>query len=167
MSEDKSIITTDDIVQNKPISQEIVEDMKSQIRVYLIARAREELEQVMKLTSTLDKMQIMYQEKALQYMADHDDETALTYLPPMIKTITSCLENSYNIINEVIGNEKIMTFQMIQNNVSDSTISIGSSNSQYTGTLEDPISRERVRNVLAEILKDVKDQEVDMTDEEG
>ena len=155
--ENGMIVTPYNIVNNTPISQSMVADTQNQIRIFLIAQARSELEKVISITETLDKMQTMYQEKALQYMADHNDETALKYLPPMIETLTNCLENSYNIINRVVANEKIMTFQLIQNNVSDSTISIGSSSSSYTGTLDDPVSRERVRNVLAEILRDVKD----------
>lgn len=159
MCEDANTMITSNLDSDVILTQESVEENKNQIRIYLIAQAKKELEQVMRMSATLDKMQTMYQEKALQYMADHDDETALAYLPGMIKTITDCLEISYNIINKVVGNEKIMTFQMIQNNVSDSTINIGSSQSSYTGTLEDPRSRERVRNVLAEIIKDVQAQE--------
>ena len=73
-------------------------------------------------------------------------------LPQIIETLTKCLETSYAIINKVVGNEKIMNFQVI-NNISDSTIEIGSKSETVIGDLTDPVSRDRVRRVVAEVLK--------------
>lgn len=140
-------ISVDDILQNKIISQDVVDTTRDQLKVFLVAQARRELIRVIKLTETLDKIQDRYQDKVLEYMANHDDETAISYLPVMIETITKCLENSYNIITRVVGNDKIMTFQVVQNNVE-----VGSVSSTVVGSLEDPISREKVRKAVAEIL---------------
>ena len=72
----------------------------------------------------------------------------------MIDTINRSLEKSYAIINNIVGNDKIMNFQIIQNNISDSTIEVNGSTS-IIGDLSDPISREKVRYVMRELLNDV------------
>lgn len=143
-------VSIDDVIANKYISQDVVDVTREQLKVFLVAQARLELEKVTKATRVLDKMQDMYQNRALQYMAEHDDDTALEYLPVMIETITNCLSNSYNMISKVVGNEKIMTFQVVQNN-----IEVGSSHSTVLANLEDASSREKVRKAVEQILADL------------
>lgn len=140
-------VYVEDVVGNKIVSQDVVDTTRDQLKVFLVAQARRELTRVIKLTETLDKIQDKYQDKVLEYMDNHDDDTAINYLPVMIETITKCLENSYNIINRVVGNEKIMTFQVVQNN-----IEVGSMNSTVIGNLEDASSREKVRKAVEQIL---------------
>lgn len=152
------------MVQTTPevqeISQNQVNEIRDQLRIHLVLQARHEVDRVIKLTETLDMLQDKYQEKVLQYVMDHDNEEAVKYLPMMIENLTKSLERSYAIINQVVGNDKIMNFQVIQNNISDSTIEIGTHGRTTTEDLTDPISRERVRRVMAEILKDINSVEI-------
>ena len=148
------VLRATDILSGKQVSQQMVDATKDQIRMCLVAQARNEIEKVIRLTKTLDKIQDKYQEKVLEYIAEHDDESAVAYLPQMIDTINRSLEKSYAIINNIVGNDKIMNFQIIQNNISDSTIEVNGSTS-IIGDLADPVSREKVRYVMRELLNDV------------
>lgn len=160
-----SIITPEEVLAGKKVSQSVVDEMKDDIAVYLVAQARRELERVTLLNNALDKMQRKYEEKAIEYMTMNDDDTALEYLPTMIGMLQSCLERSYEIIKEVINNEKIMNFSIIQNNITDSEIQIG--NSINTGDLADPKSRERVRRAVSEILASLpKEEEIAETEKQ-
>ena len=93
----------------------------------------------------------MYQDKALEFMAMNNDPSALEYLPQMIENVSRSLERSYQLIKDVVNNEKIMNLSIVQNNISDSNIQVGGSNSVVVD-LSDPKSRERVRRAVAEIL---------------
>lgn len=139
----------------EPLSQELVDSTKELIRVHLVLQAKRELERVIELTETLDAIQRKYQEKVLQYIQDHDDESAILYLPQMMDNISKCLERSYSIINQVVGNDKIMNYQITQNNINDSTINVSGKNSSFEGDLADPQSREKIRYVMREILGDI------------
>lgn len=149
-------ITLEDVANGKVISQSSVDEIRDRLKIAMVIQAKEQLEKVIQLTRTLDKLQMKYQDKIFEYMERHDDaESAVTYLPMMIETITTCLQNSYSIINQVVGNDKIMNFQMIQNNnITDSTFQIGTPvTGSIVADLEDPISRERVRSAVGSILK--------------
>ena len=147
------VLRPEDIIAKRPFSQSLVNETKEDLNVFLVAQARLELERVMSLTKTLDKMQAMYQEKALEYMADNDDQSALEYLPIMIENLSKCLDRSYALINNVVNNEKIMNFSIVQNNITDSNIQINEANNPTD--LADPKSRERVRKAVAEILSNL------------
>lgn len=149
-------ITLEDVANGKVISQSSVDEIRDRLKIAMVIQAKEQLEKVIQLTRTLDKLQMKYQDKIFEYMERHDDaESAVTYLPMMIETITTCLQNSYSVINQVVGNDKIMNFQMIQNNnITDSTFQIGTPvTGSIVADLEDPISRERVRSAVGSILK--------------
>lgn len=149
-----AVLSPSEMLLNGMVSQDNVDLTLTQIRAIMIGQAKLNLEKVISLTKTLDQIQDLYQERALRYALTHDDDSSLVYLPRMIETITTCLEASYSMINRVVSNEKIMNFSVVQNNISDSTIKIESAKSSYTGTLKSPISRERVRSIALEILRD-------------
>lgn len=145
-------LTPGEVLSGTPIAQEAVDEVRDQIRILLVLQAKNELQKVISLSKTLDTIQAKYQEVAMNYITNAPDEEALVMLPQIIETLTKCLETSYAIINKVVGNEKIMNFQVI-NNISDSTIEIGSKSETVIGDLTDPVSRDRVRRVVAEVLK--------------
>ena len=150
------ILTPEDVLANKRISQSLVDETRERVAICIVAQARRELERVLSLNKTLDIMQKKYEEKALEYMTLNDDETALEYLPVMIEHLSKCLERSYDLIKEVVNNEKIMNISIIQNNISDSEIQINPVN---TGDLSDPKSRERVRRAVSQILASLPSEE--------
>lgn len=133
-----------------PSDSKSVDKAKDQMRIFLVAQARKELERIIKLTATLDKLQEKYQSKIDEYLENHDDESAIQYLPSMIDTITKCMERSNSIISQITGNDKIMNFQFVSNN-STNTINIDNSNSTVVN-LEDPTSRMKVRDTVKSIL---------------
>lgn len=150
------VLRPEDVIANKPISQSLIDDTKDSLSIMLVAQARREFEKIIKATETLDKMQEMYQDKALEYMADNNDQSALEYLPVMIETISKSLDRSYALIKDVVNNEKIMNLSIIQNNITDSNIQVG--NNSLATELADPQSRERVRRAVAEILASLPQQ---------
>jgi hypothetical protein len=149
-------LTPEEVLSGNPISQDSVDEVRDQIMILELLQAKNELQKVVSLSATLDTIQVKYQEVVTRYIETAPDNEALVMLPQIIETLTKCLESSYAIINKVVGNEKIMKFQVI-NNISDSTIEIGSKSETVIGDLTDPVSRDRVRRVVAEILKDIGD----------
>lgn len=141
----------EDVIANKTFSQSLIDETKDSVSIFLVAQARQELERIVKMTEFLDKAQAMYQDKALEFMAMNNDPSALEYLPQMIENVSRSLERSYQLIKDVVNNEKIMNLSIVQNNISDSNIQVGGSNS-VVADLSDPKSRERVRRAVAEIL---------------
>lgn len=140
-------VSTADVLANQPIAQSVVDATIEQLQIFMVARAREELIRVIELTKTLDKIQDKYQQKINEYIETHDDEKMLSTLPMMIDTITRSLEYSYKLIKDVMGNDKLMTFQVVQNN-----IEVGNSNSTVVANLEDPLARDRVRRAVTQII---------------
>lgn len=131
--------------------EDVVNNTKDQLRVFLIAQAKKELERVIKLTNTLDLLETKYQNKVEEYIEEHNDDSAIMYLPVMIENITKCLERSQEIISKVIGNDKIMNFSISSNN----TINIDSNNQTLNLNLQDPQSRNRVINAVKSIIEDI------------
>lgn len=136
-----------------------METTKNQLRVFLVAQARRELERVIKLTLTLDKLQDKYQEKIEEYLENHDTEEAVVYLPIMIDTITKCINRSNDIISKVVGDDKIMNFQFISNDNKTINIDNSGTNNPMQINLEDPASRMKVREAVNAVLQMMKDDQ--------
>ena len=125
--------------------------VEDQLKVFLIAQARNELMRVVKLTKFLDRVKERYMDKVSQGM--EDDELTLKQYNDIINTITGLLSRSSDIIYKVLKDDSLTTILNTtiyqQNNVSQSNTSIN--------MLRDPQSRERARNVIEKILYSTKD----------
>lgn len=131
-------------------------DIKNQLQAFLLVQAQNALMTNVKLTQTLDMLENKYNEKITQYIADNDDETAVTYLPIMIDTIAKCLERSSSVISSVLDNQEILNLTLID--ASEKSISIGNNN-ETRSALADPVSRAVVRDAVAKMLEYVKEEQ--------
>ena len=143
-------------VANGDLSNIDTKDIKNQLQAFLLVQAQNALMTNVKLTQTLDMLENKYNEKITQYIADNDDETAVTYLPIMIDTIAKCLERSSSVISNVLDNQEILNLTLID--ASEKSISIGN-NSETRSALADPVSRAVVRDAVTKMLEYVKNEQ--------
>jgi len=130
---------------------------KTQLKTFLIAQAKAELVRVVKLTETLDKLQDKLQDKMMEYIDNHDDQSAVMYLPGFIDVMTKCLDRSNDIIKQVIGDDKMLSMLFV-----DASTNISSVSNQINtmSTLEDPMLRNNVREAVKSILNTIEAEQV-------
>lgn len=117
-----------------------------QLKVFLVAQARNELTRVIKLTKFLDKLESNYINKVDQAM--DNNEFTLRQYADSISLITDLLARSNDIVYKVLKDDSLMT---ILNTTIYSTNSEVKSTS-VIASLKDAPSRERVRNVIQSII---------------
>lgn len=118
-----------------------------QLKVFLVAQARNELMRVIKLTQFLDKLENQFISKVDSSI--EDDDLTLKQYSDIIGVITSLLSRSNDIIANVLKDDSLMT---ILNTTIYSNTSDGSTTTAVVAQLKDSQSRERVRVVLGQIL---------------
>lgn len=123
-----------------------------QLKVFLISQARNELSRIVKLTKFLDKLEAQYMSKVDKAM--EEDKLTLQQYTNVISLITDLLARSNEIIYKVLKDDSLMT-------ILNTTIYTTSDTqvSSVVSTLKDPQSRERVRNVIQNILLTTKNYE--------
>ena len=141
---------------------------KDQLKVFLVAQAKTELRRVLKLTMWLDKIEDSYMKKVEDTIGT--DDLSLKEYESVINTIATLLMRSNEIISKVLNDDSLMT-------ILNTTVYTNSVTTQNTivAQLNDPHSRERVRNLLNQIIikadnytADNSDAEyVEITNEEG
>ncbi len=117
-----------------------------QLKVFLIAQARNHLNKVIKLTMFLDRVEDSFIENVDIGMETNDLSFKDYYA--IIDTISKLLESSNAIISKVLNDENLTT-------ILNTTI-YQVDNSQHKtviSNLKDAQSRERVRNVLKQIIE--------------
>lgn len=117
-----------------------------QLKVFLIAQARNELMRVVKLTRFLDKLESNFMNKVDQAISD--DDLTLKQYSEILATITSLLARSNDIVYKVLKDTSLMTILNTTIYTTDSSVQTSS----VVASLKDPHSRERVRNVINNIL---------------
>ena len=118
-----------------------------QLKVFLISQARNELTRVIKLTNFLDTIENNYMSKINQAMMD--DALTLKQYGDILENITTLLNRSNEIITKVLKDESltaILNTTIYANNTTTDT------QTSIVSQLKDPQSRERVRNVINNIL---------------
>lgn len=123
-----------------------------QLKVFLVAQARNELMRVVKLTEFLDKLEASFMNKVDD--AVMNDELSLKQFSEVISTITSLLGRSNEIITKVLKDDSLTTI------LNTTIYATDSSTSQTTvvSQLQDPQSRERVRTVIQTIINKANEQ---------
>lgn len=140
----KDIIELNNLLDGKDASE-----VKSQLKIFLLARAQREASKMSDLQGALEIMQRKYIERSMSYIEGHDDDSAILYLPEMIKNISQYLKDSGDSIKSVISNDELFDRICVvkQENTIVENVNIGTPHSL------DVDSRRKVRNVLNEILK--------------
>lgn len=126
-----------------------------QLKVFLISQARNELSRIVKLTKFLDKLESRFMDKVDQAM--EEDKLTLRQYNDVIGLITDLLARSNEIIYKVLKDDSLMTIL----NTTIYTTGGTTQMSSVISDLRDPQARERVRNVVQNILLTTKNYEVD------
>lgn len=118
---------------------------KDQLKVFLVSQAKTELRRVLKLTMWLDKVEDNYMKKVED--AIDSDYLSLKEYENVINTIATLLMRSNDIISRVLNDDSLMT--ILNTTVyTDNTVT----RNTIVAQLNDPHSRERVRNILNQII---------------
>lgn len=145
-------------ISNNDQSLEDIKNLTSskvtdQLKVFLISQARNELSRIVKLTKFLDKLESQYMSKVDKAM--EEDKLTLQQYANVISLITDLLARSNEIVYKVLKDDSLMTIL----NTTIYTTSDTTQVSSVVSTLKDPQSRERVRNVIQNILLTTKNYE--------
>lgn len=135
-------------------NQQSLEDIKSltsskvndQLKVFLIAQARNELSRVVKLTQFLDTIESKFM-NAVQDAA-YNDELDIKQYSDIINSIVTLLQRSNDIVTKILRDDSLTTILNTTVYTNDSTTTTTS----VVANLKDPQSRERVRSVIQNIL---------------
>lgn len=125
--------------------------VQDQLKVFLIAQARNELTRVVKLTKFLDRLENSFIDEINSSLATND--LTLKQYGEIIEVITTLLTRSNEIISKVLKDDSltmILTANYTEENTTTSIVS----------QLKDPHARERVRSVIQSILMRANTQTV-------
>lgn len=117
-----------------------------QLKVFLISQARNELSRVVKLTKFLDRLENEYMNKVENAM--ESGSMTLRQYSDTIGLITDLLSRSNDIIYKVLRDDSLMTILNTTIYSTDGSAQVSS----VVSSLKDAQSRERVRNVVQNIL---------------
>lgn len=117
-----------------------------QLKVFLISQARNELSRVVKLTKFLDRLESEYMDKVEN--AIESGSLTLRQYSDTIGLITDLLSRSNDIIYKVLRDDSLMTILNTTIYSTDGSTQVSS----VVSSLKDAQSRERVRNVVQNIL---------------
>ena len=160
---DKDVNLSDIVVNGISLTTEQAEKNKAILKSALMAQARRELERVLKLTDLLDKVQEKYQERVFDYIENHNDESAINYLPRMIEVISQCLDRSQKLIHDIALDEKF-NITLIDASTTVNNTNIEAVNGlDLSSALERNHVREAVNSIL-DILKSEQDKEQNVID---
>lgn len=118
---------------------------KDQLKVFLVSQAKAELRRVLKLTLWLDKVEDNYMKKIEDAMGT--DDISLKEYESVLNTIATLLTRSNDIISKVLNDDSLMTI-LNTTIYTDNVIT----HSTIINQLNDPYSRERIRNVLNQVI---------------
>lgn len=135
-------------------NEQSLEDIKNltsskvtdQLKVFLISQARNELSRVVKLTKFLDRLESEYMNKVENAM--ESGSMTLRQYSDTIGLITDLLSRSNDIIYKVLRDDSLMTILNTTIYSTDGSTQVSS----VVSSLKDAQSRERVRNVVQNIL---------------
>jgi len=150
MSDNK--ISLSDVVNNDiSLTTEQFDKNKDIIKSALILQAKRELERVLRLTDTLDKIQAKYENKVLERLDSNCNDS---YLITAMNVITQCLERSQKILRDIAISDKfsvalIDASTSVTNNNIENIIGIN---------LDTASSRDRVRNAVTAIMKSLNEE---------
>lgn len=129
----------------------------NQMKLFLLAQAKRELQRVMKYMALLDKVEESYRNKVEELI--DDDKLDLKGFSDTISVINGCLARSNGIIKSVLNDDSLNNIVIIDNSTNINNGIIGEDNSGLG--LTDPDSRDRVNKVVSNVLNLIKEVSTD------
>lgn len=161
-----TIQSNKEMMETIATNQQSLDDIKlltsskvtDQLKVFLIAQARNELMRVIKLTEFLDRLEDSFMHKVDDAIIN--DELTLKQFGEVIGTITSLLGRSNEIISKVLKDDSLTTILNTTIYSNDNT----STQTTVISQLQNPQSRERVRAVIQTIINKANEQIIESGD---
>lgn len=124
-------------------------DIPTQLRAFMLAKAKADLIRVIKLSGALSQMEDKFVERAINDM----DETSLKNLQHMIETTSDALDRTENFISKVIGDQSIqLTIDQSTNIYNDNS---NNSTNSFVSVLSDQTSRKKLQDLAARLLSPI------------
>jgi len=138
-----------DIIKSLSTEQDI-DKTKDELKVFLVAQARRELERVVTMTQLLDSVEDKYQEAVNKFMYDNPDKV-MFIAPSIMETILTSLQRSNDLIKQVLGNDKLFDVLVLDQS---KTVTVN-----VAENLSDARSRSRVISGVSKIIELIKQEE--------
>lgn len=111
-----TVLATDDIRNMDLISKNKVKsaalgqssDSVNQFKLFLVAQAKNELRRIVKLTNYLDTVENRFIETSTMLMSEYPDN--LSIISEVMKSLTSCINRSNELITQVVSDEKLNSY---------------------------------------------------------
>ena len=126
-------------------------DSVNQIKLFLVAQAKNELRRIVKLTNYLDTVENQFIETSAMLMSEYPDN--LSIISEVMKSLTACINRSNELITQVVSDDKLNSYMFNQEMMSTNKSSI---------SLE---SRNKIRSMASKMLSQL-DKDSEVTDSE-
>lgn len=157
-SEDKSLNPLDvmkEIANNNTNNDEVSTFVDSklsenQMKMFVIAQAKRELQKVIKFSEMLDKVQDRFEERIVNNLVDVPDYE----LPKIMSMLMGCIDRSNSLINSVIKDKDLLQLFVIDNSKNltvNNEIGNVENNIDPAGMM-DAASRRKVLNAVKYVL---------------
>ena len=117
-------------------------DSVNQIKIFLVAQAKNELRRIVKLTKYLDVVEDQFISVTTDLISEYPDN--MTIVSETMKALTACINRSNELIAQVVSNEKLNSFVFNSSSVGDTSSGLN---------LE---SRNKVRELALKLLGDLE-----------
>ena len=118
-----------------------------QLKVFLIAQAKNELERVVRLTKLLDNLESSFIDEINTHIANQD--LTLRMYSELMATIVQILDHSNEVVSRVLNDDKL---SMIISTTISADNKPESREASIISQLKDPQSRERVRTIVEQVI---------------
>lgn len=123
-------------------------DIPTQLKAFMLAKAKGDLIRVIKLSSALGEMEDTFIERSLEDM----HEAPLGNLQKMIETTSDALQRSTEMVERVMGDKEIkFTIDQSTNIYNDNTTTTNNTNT-FVSVLSDQNSRQKLRELASKLL---------------
>ena len=145
------------------IISELTEKDKTvnQMKLFLLAQAKRELQRVVKYMTLLDKVEESYKDKIEQLI--EDDKLDLKDFSNTISMINGCLSRSNEIIKSVLKDDSLNNIVIIDNSTNINGNNVIGGDTAGLG-LTDPDSRDRVEKAVQNIISAINNYTEDNVD---
>ena len=136
-----------------------------QLKVFLIAQARNELIRIIKLTKFLDKLESQFIGKVETEMLN--DSLTLKQYNDIVEITVALLARSNDIISKVLKDDSLTMIMNTTIYQDTGTVSSTTTTSSIVASLKDAQSRERVRLAIQKILSNTETTIIQEGDNNG
>ncbi len=145
IKEMEDVATSHDGVTDDDFAHLTSDATSKQLKVFLLSLARNELLRVIRLTDTLNEIE----QKFIQEALDNKEDMNMGVLAEIMKSVVTSLNRSTDLIHKVMNDESIKL-------IVDNSTNIFNAPGSQNVILDNPASREKVKNLARDLLKHIE-----------